>query len=64
MYSEVAWVLVSSGYQVQLQIILGSGYFPDCLSVSYVYVELKLDNSFPDGQFLTEGYKKPYRIWP
>ena len=24
--------------------------------------ETKLDNSFPDGQFLIEGYSKPYRI--
>ena len=24
--------------------------------------ETKLDNSFPDGQFLVEGYSKPYRI--
>ena len=24
--------------------------------------ETKLDNSFPEGQFLVEGYSKPYRI--
>ena len=24
--------------------------------------ETKLDNSFPEGQFLIEGYRKPYRI--
>ena len=24
--------------------------------------ESKLDNSFPDGQFLFEGYSKPYGI--
>ena len=24
--------------------------------------ETKLDNSFPEGQFLTKGYSKPYRI--
>ena len=24
--------------------------------------ETKLDNSFPEGQFLIEGYSKPYRI--
>ena len=23
----------------------------------------KLDNSFPDGQFLIEGYSKPHRIY-
>ena len=32
--SGVAWVLVSWGTQVQLEIILD----PDCLSVSYDYV--------------------------
>ena len=26
--------------------------------------ETKLDNSFPDGQFLIERYSKPYRIDP
>ena len=35
MISEVAWVLVSSGTQVQLQIILDSDYLPHYLSVSY-----------------------------
>ena len=33
MYAEVAWVLISSGTQVQPQIILD----PDYLSVSYDY---------------------------
>ena len=37
MYSEVAWVLVSSGTQVQLQIILELDYLPDYLSASYDY---------------------------
>ena len=37
MYAEVAWVLVSSGTQVQLQIILDSDYIPDHFSVSYDY---------------------------
>ena len=37
MYSEVAWVLVSSRTQVQLQMILEPGYLPDYLSVSYDY---------------------------
>ena len=35
--SEVAWVLVSSGTQVQPQIILNPGYLPDYLSDSYDY---------------------------
>ena len=37
MYAEVAWVLVSSGTQVQPQIILDPDYLPDYLSVSYDY---------------------------
>ena len=37
MYSEVTWVLVSSGTQVQPQIILTPDYLPDYLSVSYYY---------------------------
>ena len=39
MNSEVAWVLVSSGTQVQPQIILDLDYLPDYLSDSYDYVE-------------------------
>ena len=39
MNSEIAWVLVSSGTQVQLQIILNPDYIPDYLSVSYDYSE-------------------------
>ena len=35
MYSELAWVLVSLGTQVQLQIILIPDYRPNYLSVSY-----------------------------
>ena len=35
MYSEVAWVLVSSGTQVQPQIILVPDHLPENLSVSY-----------------------------
>ena len=38
MKSEVAWVLVSSGSQVQPQIILDSDYLPVYLSVSYDHV--------------------------
>ena len=37
MYSVVVWVLVSSGTQVQLQIILDPDYPPDYFSVSYYY---------------------------
>ena len=35
MYAEVAWALVSSGTQVQPQIIPDPGYLPDYLSVSH-----------------------------
>ena len=38
MYAEVAWVLVSSGTQIQPQIILDPDYFPDYPSISYDYV--------------------------
>ena len=37
MYSEVAWVLVSSGTHIQPQIILDPDYLPDYLSVYYDY---------------------------
>ena len=37
MYTEVAWVLVSSEIQVHPQLILDSDYLPDYLSVSYDY---------------------------
>ena len=37
MYTEVAWVLVSSVTRVQPQIILDPDYFLDYLSVSYDY---------------------------
>ena len=47
MYSEVAWILVSLGTQVQPQIILN----PDCLledylSISFDYVLINNVNSF------------------
>ena len=32
MYAEVAWVLLSSETQVQLQVILDPDYFPDYLA--------------------------------
>ena len=41
MNSEVAWVLVSSGRQVQSQITLDPDYIPDYLPVSYNYDQLK-----------------------
>ena len=38
MHFEIAWVLLSSGTQIQLQVILHSDNFPDYLSSSYEYV--------------------------
>ena len=40
MNSEVAWALVSSGTQVQSQLILDPDYLPDYYSVSYDYGKL------------------------
>ena len=42
MYAEVAWVLVSSGTEVQPKIILDPDYFPDYLFVSYIMTMFKL----------------------
>ena len=39
MCSEVGWVLVSSGTQVQPQLILEPDYLPGYLSISYDYVD-------------------------
>ena len=36
-YAEIAWALVSSGTQVQPQLILDPDYLPEYLSVSYGY---------------------------
>ena len=36
-YAEIAWALVSSGTQVQKQLILDPDYLPEYLSVSYGY---------------------------
>ena len=44
-------VLVSSGTQVQPQIILDQDYLPDYLSVSYDYVYIKSYTSL--GNFIT-----------
>ena len=41
MYADVAWALVSSGTQVQQQIIPDPVYLPDYLSVSYDYAITK-----------------------
>ena len=38
---KIAWVLVSSGTQVQSQIILDPDYLPDYLDVSYDYGFMK-----------------------
>ena len=43
-YPEVASVLVSSGIQVQPQIILDPDYLPDYISVSYDYVCNNIEN--------------------
>ena len=50
MHSEVAWVLVSSGTQVQPQIILNPDYLADYISVSYDYAFIILSdlNSNPN----------------
>ena len=40
LYSEVAWVLVSTGIQVQPKIILDPDYLPNYFSVSYDYEEI------------------------
>ena len=57
MYAEVAWVLVSSGTQVQPQVILDPDYLRDDLSVSYDYalIHVKLfTENFCD---IAEPYK-------
>ena len=41
MYAEVAWELVSSGTQAQLQMIINPDYLPDYLSFSYDYASTK-----------------------
>ena len=52
MYAEVAWVLASSGTQVQPQIILDPDYLPDYLSLSYDYGFPKRNN-LNDGEMIT-----------
>ena len=50
MYAEVAWVLISSGTQAQLQIILNPDYFPDYFSVSYDYARTIHGKTIDDGK--------------
>ena len=45
MNSEVSWLLVSSGTQVQPQTILDPDYLPDYLSLSYDYGITKINNA-------------------
>ena len=52
MYAEVAWVLVSSGTQVQPQVILDPDCLPNYLSVSYDYVCNYLGIFIPDPIFV------------
>ena len=49
---EIVWVLVSSGFQVQSQIILDLDYLSDYLSVSY-----DCEKSVSKIQFLKCNYK-------
>ena len=55
MHPEVAWVLVSSGTQVQLQAILNPDFPPDFLSVSYDYGPIQVVISLPLRVKLTMG---------
>ena len=50
MCAEVAWALVSSGTQVQPQIMLDPDNFPDYLSVSYDYDAKMPMPRFPNSQ--------------
>ena len=56
MYSEVAWVLVFLGTQVQPQIILEPDHLPDHLPVSYDYDQTQVNfhkqtTNIPDDLF-------------
>ena len=67
MNSEVAWVLVSSGSQVQSQIILDPEYLPDYLSVSYdfdivVYAKMPYEKIF-EFTAAVRGYHYYRRFW-
>ena len=52
MHADLAWVLVSSGTQVQSQIILDIDYIPDYPSVSYDY-DFTLETDFKGNMFHT-----------
>ena len=52
MNSEVAWVLVSSGTQVQPQIILDPDYPPDYLSVVILFLQYILETAIQIFDFL------------
>ena len=59
-YSEVAWVLVSSGTELQKHTILELKYFPNYLSVSYDYDYMLLykKNYFILYMYFSELWKK------
>ena len=59
MYAEVAWVLVSSGTQVQSQKILDPDYLPDYPSVSYDYGLNKLGEKSQATIILGKFVNKP-----
>ena len=63
MHAELAWVLVSSGTQVQSQIILDIDYIPDYPSVSYDY-DFMLETDFKGNMFHTArqntNFSKPF----
>ena len=54
MYAKVAWVLVSSGTQVQPQVMLDPDYLPNYLSVSY--------DCLPPQGFMEYGKYDPKRL--
>ena len=62
MYAEVAWILVSSGTQVQLQTILNPGYLTNYFFFSYDYGDtplpvLEKPPLLPTSPFLREYYE-------
>ena len=68
MYSELAWVLVSLGTHVQLQIIMNLDYLPGYLSVSYDYGKNEAINLMQNAQLTEksrtlENIKIYYRIY-
>ena len=67
MYSEVAWVLVSSGTQVQSQIKLDWDYLSDYLSVSYDYgytIQLIKNRYYNSNDITTNIFNKvPWKMF-